>query len=570
MRSSRLLRIVLVLVVFGTAGYLLRDYVTDDTFIHLRFAKNLLERGEFSFNPGEQTYGATSPLWVLGLALLMKIGLAPLTAAWFLGAVCGLILILAACSIVERLTFASHWKVLLMLLVVSDVWFLRWTFSGMETPLATALLVILLIPLVSHRTRGPMWHRYLAWGIGAGLAGLVRPEFLVMAPLALPWLLWFEYFRAGGMGGSSGRHRARPHAPLLAGISGWLLVVLPWLIFAWISFGRIFPETASAKSIGFSLNPVIWYPYLARSVGLLAVSQGFLWTGLVLLIILILRRHQYLEQYQTHEHDLGETAQGDNSAPRGTGNWSVWGPVAMIGITATWVVVLLGGLASRQVWVISRYVSPLTPVMLLAMSVMAEWLLEGAAVTVSLRKTARTIILTAVIATLLLNGWVFTREVLPHARKFPVGVKECYFELGTWLRDNTPPDTVVAALDIGALGFSSERKVLDLMGLVSPEMMVLGRRMGFQEMVASGVWLQVPGRGNPAAGRTISWIAARACPAGRAGPCTGSVSNCWIPASSKGWASANPSPGRWRSTAWSPRTPRSNPPPADNCPRPAF
>jgi hypothetical protein len=336
-----------------------------------------------------------------------------------------------------------------------------------------------------------MWHRYLAWGIGAGLAGLVRPEFLVMAPLALPWLLWFEYFRAGGMEGSSGRHRARPHAPLLAGISGWLLVVLPWLIFAWISFGRIFPETASAKSIGFSLNPVIWYPYLARSVGLLAVSQGFMWAGLVLLIILILRRHHYLEQYQTHEHDLGETAQGDYSAPRGTGNWSVWGPVAMIGITATWVVVLLGGLASRQVWVISRYVSPLTPVMLLAMSVMAEWLLEGVAVTVSLRKTARTIILTAVIATLLLNGWVFTSEVLPHARKFPVGVKECYFELGTWLRDNTPPDTVVAALDIGALGYSSERRVLDLMGLVSPEMMVLGRRMGFQEMVASGAWLQV-------------------------------------------------------------------------------
>jgi hypothetical protein len=489
MRPSRFLRIFLVLVVFGTAGYLLRDYITDDTFIHLRFAQNLLELGEFSFNPGEQTYGATSPLWVLGLALAMKIGLAPVAAAWFLGAFCGLILILAADSIVERLTFAAHWKVLLMLLVVSDVWFLRWTFSGMETPLATALLVILLIPLVSVRTRGPMWHRYFAWGIGAGLAGLVRPEFLVMVPLALPWLLWFEYFRAGGMEGGMGRHQARPHAPVLAGISGWLLVVLPWLIFAWFSFGRIFPETASAKSVGFSLNPLIWYPYLARSVGLLGVSQGFMWGGLVLLIILILRRHQYLEQYQPHDHDLVEPAGKDHSATNGTGLWSVWGPVAMIGITATWVVVLLGGLASRQVWVISRYVSPLTPPMLLAMSLMAEWLLEGIAVTVSLRKTARSIILTAVIATLLLNGWVFTQEVLPHARKFPVGVEECYFDLGTWLRDNTPPDAVVAALDIGALGYSSERKVLDLMGLVSPEMMILGRRMGFEEMVASGAWL---------------------------------------------------------------------------------
>ena len=191
MVRSRILRIFISLVVFGTAGYLLRGYITDDTFIHLRYAQNLLERGEFSFNPGDRTYGATSPLWIFGLALMMKLGLAPMTSAWVVGAICGLVMILAADTIIERLTFGYQWKFLLMLLVVSDVWFLRWTFSGMETPLATALLVVLLIPLVSGRTKGPLWHRYLIWGVGAGLAGLVRPEFLVMGPLAVPWLLWF-------------------------------------------------------------------------------------------------------------------------------------------------------------------------------------------------------------------------------------------------------------------------------------------------------------------------------------------------------------------------------------------
>mgnify|MGYP000305441219 CR=1 FL=1 len=51
------------------AGHLaLRGYVTDDTYIHLRYAENLLAHAEFSFNPGESTYGATSPLWILGLA----------------------------------------------------------------------------------------------------------------------------------------------------------------------------------------------------------------------------------------------------------------------------------------------------------------------------------------------------------------------------------------------------------------------------------------------------------------------------------------------------------------------
>lgn len=49
---------------------------------------------------------------------------------------------------------------------------------------------------------------------------------------------------------------------------------------------------------------------------------------------------------------------------------------------------------------------------------------------------------------------------------------------------------MVAALDIGAVGWASERRVLDLMGLVSPEIMELGRSMGFDAMVESGVWLR--------------------------------------------------------------------------------
>jgi len=49
---------------------------------------------------------------------------------------------------------------------------------------------------------------------------------------------------------------------------------------------------------------------------------------------------------------------------------------------------------------------------------------------------------------------------------------------------------VIAALDIGALAYGSDREVLDLMGLVSPEIMAIGRQVGFQEMVASGLWLR--------------------------------------------------------------------------------
>ncbi len=52
----------------------LRGSLVDDTYIHLVYARNLAELGELSFNAGEPTYGATSPLWVALLALVHLMG----------------------------------------------------------------------------------------------------------------------------------------------------------------------------------------------------------------------------------------------------------------------------------------------------------------------------------------------------------------------------------------------------------------------------------------------------------------------------------------------------------------
>ena len=126
----------------------MRGYTTDDTYIHLRYAHNLIERGEFSFNPGASSYGATSPLWIFGLALLLKLGLSPFSVGLVAGSLSGLGVVLLLDAILEKMTFSGavaghspdaggH----------RDPWFLRWTFSGMETPLATLLLLALLFPL---------------------------------------------------------------------------------------------------------------------------------------------------------------------------------------------------------------------------------------------------------------------------------------------------------------------------------------------------------------------------------------------------------------------------------------
>lgn len=503
MIGQRILRLVIALSLFALGGWLLRGYVTDDTYIHLRYAQNLLNLGEFSFNPGQDTYGATSPLWIFGLAFLMKLGVAPLTAAWLLGVLSGLAVLLVLDAILDRMSFAYYWKTAFLVVAASDVWFLRWTYSGMETPLATVLLLLLLWPLFSGGDRGwgvtreRLWVRYLGWGVAAGLAGLVRPEFLLLAPLALPWLLWFEYFRA--VGGRSDRWRSRPHKPLAAAIAGWSAVVVPWLAYAWVTFGRLTPGTASAKSAAIEFAPEEWIASVIRSLTQLAAVQGPLWLVAVFLVGLVLYKNQVWdgeERRETPRLKLGvPLLDGDDEpedqAPRsaGTTPFSVWSPVALIGVATTWVAVLVGGYAVKQVWIISRYVSPLAPVVLLALATFAEWLMNGKRINGLGRTMGKASIHAGVALTVLLNWGILVGRVVPHARQFPVGLQECYVGYGEWLKANTPPDAVVAALDIGALGFASERTVLDLMGLVSPEILAMGQESGFDELVASGDWL---------------------------------------------------------------------------------
>jgi hypothetical protein len=177
-------------------------------------------------------------------------------------------------------------------------------------------------------------------------------------------------------------------------------------------------------------------------------------------------------------------------APSQTGPFSR-AELALLGLAFTWLTLLVGGYAVKQVWVISRYLAPLSPVLLLAVGSVAFWLTHKLRAEPSWQRLVSLVLVVAVLGTFAVNGWLLLAKVRPHARAFSRGVEECYLATGHWLRDNTPPDALVAALDIGAIGYASERRVLDLMGLVSPEILGVGREMGFEKMVDSGVWLQV-------------------------------------------------------------------------------
>jgi hypothetical protein len=70
-----------------------------------------------------------------------------------------------------------------------------------------------------------------------------------------------------------------------------------------------------------------------------------------------------------------------------------------------------------------------------------------------------------------LNGWTLRPDSGP-SRPAPemafVGLEELYADVGRRLGEIAEPNQVIAAGDIGAIGFFSQARILDLLGLISP------------------------------------------------------------------------------------------------------
>jgi hypothetical protein len=65
-----------------------------------------------------------------------------------------------------------------------------------------------------------------------------------------------------------------------------------------------------------------------------------------------------------------------------------------------------------------------------------------------------------------------------------VGLRGGLERWGRWFAIHSPADAIIAAPDIGALGYFSQRRVVDLAGLVTPEMVPILRRLSPEDAVA--------------------------------------------------------------------------------------
>lgn len=415
-----------------------RGYLTDDTFIHLQYARHLAEGRGFVFNIGERVYGSTSPLWVSLIADGMALGLDGLWTARALGAVSTLASVVLFMMLMRRNLRLPELRALATVVWAAHPWMIRWSLSGMETPLAVALVLAGFVAFTDGRQWGS---RPVRTGALWALAALTRPEAVFLL------LLWGVFLVID----TDSREGVRR---LIAGSLPPALIYGGWLLFSRFYFGTFWPNTLSAKIAG----GVGWsyvLDTLLRQVKIIGASDAVLAGALI--------------------------------AALGFGGARMWPsrPQAQRLLPWVWVFAVPVLYVMRGVPVLSRYLVPLMPVLAwLAWRSVERWW-AGEEPAADLRRGAAVLGIALATLALVQSLSLYSNAVLPQVRSFSAGLRQSLVPWGEWFQQHTRPGDVIAAPDIGALGYYSRRPVLDLAGLVTPRMVPLLERESPEDLVSN-------------------------------------------------------------------------------------
>lgn len=431
-REKRDLRIAVLsaLIIYGILQWVLAGYIIDDTFIHLTYARNIATGHGFSFTPDQPSNGVSAPLWTLLLAVLSFVFTPGPGLAKTLSVVCGALTITALSRLAQRVRFDGLTAGAVVLVWGANVWLARWSASGMESSLAVLLLIIAFDTQFAGR--------YRTAGFVIGLAVLTRPETAGL-------LAVFGIDRA--MNGS----KKEAVKTFLFGIAP----ILIWSIFALWHFGSLFPNPMLIKSDALlpPLGDVVLG--LRRTIVILVSGNGLEITLAISAIVYVLTR-----------------------SPKKTVDYRI------AGLLLIWAVFPAFTYLSRGVFVQSRYLLIGIPPLIIG----GFWALNQFPIFGNESHRRRVLYLIA--AVLIAQQLMLTRLVtLPHVKAFQETIS-ALVRIAGYIDNAAPPNTTVAVGDVGIVGFYCGRRVLDLEGLVSTEIIPFRLGRTLDEFILSGLFMK--------------------------------------------------------------------------------
>lgn len=406
------------------------QYHNDDTYITLTYAKSLAKGEGWRYNGGPETLGTTTPLFalvVMGLAYLLPTGSMLLSAVGF-STFCWLAIGWLFFLGHKSLGLSRHQGAFVGISLLLQAGWWQLTF-GMEA----TFLIFGLILTVWIVARG---HAFLG-GVVSALLFLIRPEGLAMVPLAGGWLLWHQ--------------RATWRETSIRFGSGVLIPFILWGGYAYTTFGYILPNSAMAK-----------------------LGQGASWPGKLFIERLL-------------ENWLPKFAQTYGFSSTLSLLW----PLALAGVVYSiqrlrpfllltlWLAIFVTVYAYLQAPGYWWYRMPVFFVLyLLGVLGLLFFLQQSTYQMKAIGVVACLFYLTLTLQVSIKN--VNQRQADQRA--------STYLAVAEWLNHNTKAKNSVAFAEIGYLGYFTENRIIDLVGLVDPAY----RDNGAQMDLASNFWQAEP------------------------------------------------------------------------------
>lgn len=406
---------VLTLLITLSVG----DKTYDDAYITFRYARNLALGQGFVFNSGENFLGTTTPLFTLLLALfgwLFSVEAIPLFGQWLTG------IALFFCSFLVYFLGREDHKpfgglIAALLILVNPVFVETW---GGEALLLLALVLAAFYFYFKEYEALPA--AFLA------LAFLTRGEGVLAA-----FVLYTHFIIV---------HQKFPWRAALA----FSAVLIPWVIYALVTFGSPLPSTLPAKIA--QMQSGYWAPFLRTSLEWLAAY--------------IIKTPHFSSREPHYSYFVVV-------ALAALGGWSLllrpqfrwWAILIWIGLYAA-------GYSLLGVPFYHWYVAPLALGGLVLAGLGAQFGYNFIRQVKFGYAQYRNVALIIFIATLALPLITAAGFIKNYAAQPLCPQCRLYTRAGIWLREHTPPTASVGYFEIGFMGYYADRAFIDPVGLINP------------------------------------------------------------------------------------------------------
>ena len=446
----------------------------DDAYITFRYARNIVNGVGFVYNADEYVLGTTTPLYTLlmaALSFILRSQNFPIIALWvnaFADAITCVLLI----TLGETLSGQKRVGVAAALLYAVAPFSVTFAIGGMETSLFVLLIILTAILYL---------RRHPAFALCAALALLTRPDALIfIGPIGLDYIIREIFFlRNPQFPIRNSLSRITLHASL------FLIPIIAWTLFAAYYFGSPLPHTITAKGFAYQLNPQegfvrLWQHYanpFMEFVTFEKIPYGNFWVLPGIIIYFSLSLIAILKFFRRDARSLPITlypflyfitfAIANPLIFR----WYLTPPLPI------YFILIIGGLIELQTSNFKLQTSKLksqnsNPKAQSPKPQSPSFIVHCSLFIVHYSLFIIHCSLFIAFIFLSLRAWTLSPDHGP-ARPAPdmawFKLEEIYTQVGKELAPQIDSKTVIAAGDIGALGYFSNTRILDTVGLISAQ-----------------------------------------------------------------------------------------------------